>query len=367
MKFQNCLFLILLIVCLSCQSKKTDKQTGIDSTLFYTNPVIGGGSEPWAIFHEGKYYYTQSLADCIILWETDDITQLAEAAKKNVYSPQNGSGISHLWGPEIHYMDNKWYIYCAADDGNIDNRQIYVLENESPDPMKGEFVMKGRISTDKNNNLAIHANPFEHNGKRYLIWCGWETRRIYQETQCIYIAEMKNPWTLSSDRILISKPEYEWECQWISVDGNKTGYPIHVNEAPQFFRSKNKDKLLIYYSASGNWTPYYCVGLLTADANSDLLNPNSWKKSLEPVFKQAPENHVYGPGSLCFIPSPDKKEWYILYHARNALRDMFVLDGRTTRIQKIEWDENGIPILGIPQKESTLLQKPSGTPTSDRN
>jgi GH43 family beta-xylosidase len=178
---------------------------------------------------------------------------------------------------------------------------------------------------------------------------------------------MKNPWTLASDRILISKPEYEWECQWISVDGNKTGYPIHVNEAPQFFRSKNKDKLLIYYSASGNWTPYYCVGLLTADANSDLLNPNSWKKSLEPVFKQAPENHVYGPGSLCFIPSPDKKEWYILYHARNALRDMFVLDGRTTRIQKIEWDENGIPILGIPQKESTLLQKPSGTPTSDRN
>ena len=264
-------------------------------------------------------------------------------------------------------MDNKWYIYCAADDGNIDNRQIYVLENESPDPMKGEFVMKGRISTDKNNNLAIHANPFEHNGKRYLIWCGWETRRIYQETQCIYIAEMKNPWTLASDRILISKPEYEWECQWISVDGNKTGYPIHVNEAPQFFRSKNKDKLLIYYSASGNWTPYYCVGLLTADANSDLLNPNSWKKSLEPVFKQAPENHVYGPGSLCFIPSPDKIEWYILYHARNALRDMFVLDGRTTRIQKIEWDENGIPILGIPQKESTLLQKPSGTPTSDRN
>lgn len=88
MKFQNCLFLILLIVCLSCQSKKTDKQTGIDSTLFYTNPVIGGGSEPWPIFHEGKYYYTQSLADCIILWETDDITQLAEAAKKTYIRPK---------------------------------------------------------------------------------------------------------------------------------------------------------------------------------------------------------------------------------------------------------------------------------------
>ena len=63
---------------------------------------------------------------------------------------------------------------------------------------------------------------FEHGGKRYLIWCGWQKRRVYQENQCIYIAEMENPWTLASDRILISEPEYEWECQWISIDGNKT-------------------------------------------------------------------------------------------------------------------------------------------------
>ena len=237
-----------------------------------------------------------------------------------------------------------------------------MLENESADPMKGEFVMKGRISTDEDNNWAIHASTFEHGGKRYLIWCGWQKRRVYQENQCIYIAEMENPWTLASDRILISEPEYEWECQWISIDGNKTAYPIRVNEAPQFFYSLKKDKLLIYYSASGNWTPYYCVGLLTADTDSDLLNPASWKKAPEPVFKQVPENHVYGPGSICFIPSPDGKEWYMLYHARKSLYDMLVLDSRTPRMQKIEWDKEGIPVLGIPQKEGLPLRKPSGTP-----
>lgn len=361
MKFSICSFFILLIICASCQNIKTDRQIGNDSVPTYNNPLLTG-SEPWAIFHEGKYYYTQSTSDRITLWVIDDITQLTKASRKDVWLPQDPSNAFHIWGPEIHRIDNKWYIYYCADDGNMDNHQIYVLENESPDPMKGEFVMKGRISTDENNNWAIHASTFEHKGKRYLIWCGWQTRRIYQETQCIYIAEMKNPWTLASDRILIAKPEYEWECQWISVDGNKTAYPIHVNEAPQFFRSKNKDKLLIFYSASGNWTPYYCVGLLTADTNSDLLSPDSWKKSPEPVFKQAPENQVYGPGNLCFIPSPNNNEWYILYHARNALRDMLVLDGRTVRMQKIEWDENGIPILGIPQKNSVLLAKPSGTP-----
>lgn len=120
--------------------------------------------------------------------------------------------------------------------------------------------------------------------------------------------------------------------------------------------------MLIYYSASGNWTPYYCVGLLTADADSDLLNPASWKKAPEPLFKQAPENHVYGPGSICFIPSPDGKEWYMLYHARKSLYDMLVLDSRTPRMQKIEWDKEGIPVLGVPQKEGVPLRKPSGTP-----
>ena len=354
---------VILLICASCRHKKaaTDKET-VPTENTYTNPLLEYGAEPWAIYHEGKYYYTQGSENKIILWETNDITDLSHATQKEVWIPNDPSNSYHLWAPEIHRIDNKWYIYFAADDGNMDNHQIYVVENEAANPMEGAFVMKGRIQTDKGNNWAIHASTFEHGGKRYLIWCGWQKRRVYQENQCIYIAEMENPWTLASDRILISEPEYEWECQWISIDGNKTAYPIRVNEAPQFFYSLKKDKLLIYYSASGNWTPYYCVGLLTADTDSDLLNPASWKKAPEPVFKQAPENHVSGPGSICFIPSPDGKEWYMLYHARKSLYDMLVLDSRTPRMQKIEWDKEGIPVLGIPQKEGFPLRKPSGTP-----
>ena len=75
----------------------------------------------------------------------------------------------HLWAPEIHRINNKWYIYFAADDGNMDNHQIYVVENEAANPMEGTFVMKGRIQTDKDNNWAIHASTFEHDGQRYMI------------------------------------------------------------------------------------------------------------------------------------------------------------------------------------------------------
>ena len=168
---------------------------------------------------------------------------------------------------------------------------------------------------------------------------------------------MENPWTLSSDRVMIAEPEYEWERQWISPDGSKTAYPIHVNESPQFFESKNKDKVLIYYCASGSWTPYSCIGLLTADAGSDLTNAASWKKQDTPVFEQQPEDSVFGPGSPSFVPTPDEKEWYMLYHARKIPNDApGATDSRSPRLQKISWDANGMPVLGKPCKEGTQIK-----------
>ena len=115
---------------------------------------------------------------------------------------------------------------------------------------------------------------------------------------------MKDPWTLDSPRVLISKPEYEWERQWVNPDGSRTAYPIYVNEGPQFFHSKDNKTLILYYAASGSWSPYYCVGMLTADAESDLLDPASWTKSSVPVFQQSLENEVYGPGGLSLFPRP---------------------------------------------------------------
>lgn len=355
------LFAALLFGTSSCQHKKAAAPGESTAGTTYTNPLLETGAEPWAVLHEGKYYYTQGAENKIVLWETDDITDLSHATAKEVWLPDAPEYSYHLWAPEIHRIDNKWYVYFTADDGNMDNHQIYVIENESANPMEGKFVMKGRISTDKDNNWAIHASTFEYDGRRYMIWCGWKKRRIDIETQCIYIAAMQNPWTLSSDRVLISQPEYEWECQWVNPDGSKTAYPIHVNEAPQFFRPKNKDKLCIYYSASGSWTPYYCVGLLTANAHADLLSPDSWEKSPAPVFEQQPKDSVFGPGGISFVPSPDGTEWYMLYHARRIPNDASgAADSRSPRMQKIEWDEKGMPVLGVPVAEGTPLPKPSG-------
>lgn len=159
----------------------------------FTNPLLPGGPDPWAIWHDGYYYYMHTTGVDLQVWKTKDITDLANAERKTVWVPTDPSNSKDLWAPEIHHFDGKWYIYYAADDGNTDNHQLYVLENSSKCPLEGEFVMKGRISTDPDNNWAIDGSLFKHKGELYMVWSGWQTRRVDTETQCIYIARMANP------------------------------------------------------------------------------------------------------------------------------------------------------------------------------
>lgn len=357
------LALSVLLLCFACSNKSPEKKNKVVNGDSYTNPLLPSGTDPSAVFHNGVYYYMQGAGiDKLVICKTPDITDLEHADRKIVWVPDQPAYSSNLWGAELHRLNNKWYIYFAADDGNMDNHQIYVLENSSADPMEGEFKMKGAIKTNEEWNWGIHATTFEHAGVQYLLWSGWPKRRISTETQCLYIAAMSNPWTLSSPRIKISEPEYEWERQWVNPDGTRTAYPIYVNESPQFFHSKDRQKVLVYYSASGCWTPYNCLGMLLADAGSNLLDPASWSKKATPVFSQQPEEHVYGPGSPSFVPSPDGTEYYMLYHARNIPNSDGGPETRSPRIQKIEWGSDGLPVLGTPVREGVALPKPSGTP-----
>lgn len=329
----------------------------------YQNPVLPYGPDPWAYLHDGWYYYMHTMANRIVLWRTKDITDLSDAEMKTIWVPDNPAGKYNVWAPEISRWNGKWYVHYAADDGNSDNHQLFVIENGNDDPFEGEFVMKGRISTDKDNNWAIDGSLFEHDGELYMVWSGWQTRRVDTETQCIYIARMENPWTLASERVLISVPEFDWERHYVNENGWTPGHIVYVNEGPQALESPDGKLIHIAYSASGVWTPYYSLGLLTAGSGSDLLDPASWKKSPVPVFTQSPEDGVYGTGHNSFFKSPDGKEDYIIYHARSAKTDLpGTGDMRSPRIQKFEWTKDGYPVFGKPVPAHKWLPKPSGTP-----
>jgi GH43 family beta-xylosidase len=167
---------------------------------------------------------------------------------------------------------------------------------------------------------------------------------------------MKNPWTIEIERSKISGSDFDWEKHG---DLNDPNLPhVNVNEGPQILTHENK--LFVIYSASGCWTDFYSLGMLTTHSDSDLLDPNSWTKSPEPVFKQSTANAVFAPGHNSFFKSPDGTEDWILYRA-NSEPGQGCGKFRSPRMQKFSWNPDGTPDFGIPVKEDQKLKIPSSS------
>ncbi|MES2374887.1 MAG: glycoside hydrolase family 43 protein [Bacteroidota bacterium] len=322
-------------------------------TETFTNPLLPAGADPFSFYKDGYYYYTHTTGKNITLWKTNSIANLKTAEKKVVFTPPaKGPYSKELWAPEIHFIQNKWYIYFAADSGNNNQHRLFVLENSSRDPLQGEWIMKGKLTTP-DDKWAIDGSVFENKGQLYCIWSGWEGDMNGQQN--IYIAKMKNPWTVAGNRVRLSAPELDWEMHGDLNDVNNPPH-VNVNEGPEVLVHGNQ--LFLIYSASGCWTEYYALGMLRTSVNSNLMDPRSWKKSPQPVFKQSPENKVYAPGHNSFFKSPDGKEDWILYHA-NSEPGQGCGRFRTPRAQKFSWSAEGFPVFGIPVSEKTVLTVPS--------
>ncbi len=334
-----------LILAASCSPSKPQS-----AAATFTNPILPVGADPFSIHKGGYYYYTHTTGNKLVIWKTRNITDLKNAEKKVVWVPPPNTNYSHgLWAPEIAFINNKWYMYFAADDGRNETHRMYAIENSGADPTKGSWEFKGQI-TDPTNKWAIDGDVFEHHGQLYMIWSGWEGD--VNGMQNIYIAKMSNPWTIEGHRVKISSPELKWE-RYGKISNKEF---VYVNEGPQYLKGKNK--IFIIYSASGCWTDQYTLGMLTANDNADLLNPESWKKSPEPVFTPEAGSGIYGAGHNSFFKSPDGKEDWILYHANDNPGEGCG-NKRKPRAQKFTWNKDGTPNFGKPLPVSTILQAPS--------
>jgi GH43 family beta-xylosidase len=285
----------------------------------------------------------------IALYKTEKMSELKNAVVKTVWSPSpSAENSNNIWAPELHNINNKWYIYfTAGSTPDLETQRLFVLENSSPDPFDGTWIEKGKIADTLNDYFAIDASVLQLNDKNYLLWSGHAS--LTDEAQKIYIARMANPWSLETSRINISSPSYTWES---------IGAPPAVNEGPEALVNPS-GKIFITYSASGCWTDDYALGLLALRENGDPLNVTDWVKSPTPVFTKQPENGAYGPGHNSFFKSPDGTEDWIIYHA-NPGSGQGCGDTRNPRMQKFTWNSDGTPNFGEPVKISLPIKKPSG-------
>jgi GH43 family beta-xylosidase len=309
------------------------------SAVQLTNPLVQQRADPHIVRHtDGFYYFTASVPeyDRIILRRATTLQGLATAPETVIWRRHDSGEMSwHIWAPEIHRINGAWYIYFAAGRAeDIWRIRMYVLENTSPNPLTGSWVERGRIATPL-DTFSLDATTFVHNGNRYLAWA--QNDPAVGSGTSLYLAQLANPWTIAGSPVRISTPTHSWE-----TIGHR------VNEGPAVIQRNGR--VFMTYSASAT-DANYAVGLLTAAATSNLLNPSSWSKSPQPVLRSNDATSQYGPGHNSFTVSEDGQSDILVYHARpyrDIVGDPLYDPNRHTRLQKLYWNADGTPNLGIP-------------------
>lgn len=300
--------------------------------------LVARRADPHITHHtDGFYYLAASVPeyDRIELSRATTLRGLATAEPTVIWKKHEAGVMSaHVWAPELHSIEGKWYVYFAADSSTNDwAHRMYVLESSAANPMDGPWIERGQITTAW-DTFSLDATTFEHGGAHYLLWAQ-EDPSVEGDSSSLFIAAMSNPWTITGAPVRIAKPEYAWE---------KMGYS--VNEGPAVI--VRNGRVFVSYSASAT-DDRYCLGLLTASATSDLLSASSWTKAAMPVFTSG--NGLWGPGHNSFTTAREGSVDVLVYHARSyqAIDGDPLNDGnRHTRIQRLSWNGDGTPSFGTP-------------------
>ncbi|MFG6440131.1 family 43 glycosylhydrolase [Pelomonas margarita] len=309
-------------------------------------PLIPQRADPHISRHgDGVYYFTASVPqyDRIELRRAASIDGLASAPAYIAWrKPDTGPWSELIWAPELHFNQGAWYVYFAAahtralDALGMFQHRMYAIRNVAADPFTGEWEFLGQVDSGI-DSFCLDATTFTHRGQLYYLWA--QKDRAIAGNSNLYIAPMKTPWQLAGAPVMLSKPEFDWEC---------CGFL--VNEGPSVLQRHGK--VFISYSASAT-DENYAMGLLWADENADLLNPASWHKSPEPVMRSAAEDSVFGPGHNSFTETDNPDEVLLVYHARTYTEiegDPLWNPDRHTFVKPLRWSEDGMPLFGRPSR-----------------
>jgi GH43 family beta-xylosidase len=312
----------------------------------WPNPFIEQRADPFILRHDGLYYFIASVPeyDRLEIRRAADIDGLRTAEPVVVWrKPDSGPMSQLIWAPELHRIDGTWVIYFAAththdlDALGMFQHRMFALTCDDADPLTGMWWEKGQVKTQF-DTFALDATTFEHQGKHWYLWAQ-KAPDIAGNTN-LYLAELENPWTIKGNPVMLSKPEFDWECRGFLV-----------NEGPAVL--VHHDKLFVSYSASAT-DENYCMGLLWIALDAEPMQASNWHKLPQPVFTTSDENKQYGPGHNSFTQTPDGDD-VLVYHARNYTEiegDPLYDPNRHTRLKLIRWKENGMPDFGIPHADS---------------
>ena len=311
------------------------------------NPLVRQRADAQVFRHtDGWYYLTGSVPeyDRLVLRRSRTIAGLTGAKERVLWRHQKSGPMSgFIWAPELHLIDGKWIMYFAAgpSGGGEDVFRIrtYAVRCDGADPMTGTWSVLGQLQTPW-DSFNLDSTSFVHRGTRYLAWAQREPG--IETNSNLYLAPLATPLTLAAKPARLIVPTLDWEIRGFKVA-----------EAPALLARNGR--LFMTYSASAT-DARYCMGMLTARDDADIMDPQAWRKSPQPVMKTAPENRIYGPGHNSFTVDERGRDM-LVYHARDYEKisgDPLFDPNRHTRVQPIRYDAQGVPQFQPPLPNGPL-------------
>ncbi|ULO05262.1 family 43 glycosylhydrolase [Paenibacillus sp. 19GGS1-52] len=308
----------------------------------YPFPIAYDRADPCIAKWKGKYYFISTNdADhnhTLYMREADTIPGLVDAGEvlildSNTYEQIGGL----LWAPELHIIEEELYIFHAATPGEFLCEESHTMKlRTGGNPMcAADWSMPVRVVKkdgtylcEAGKTISLDMTVIHWGGKHYAAWS--ERQFVPADLGAwIYIATMdpKEPWKLTSDPVLLTKPDYGWANNHTFVD-----------EGP--FALYTDDRLFVTF-ASAAVDATYVVGLLTAGKDADLLDTRSWTKGNYPLLTSRSVPGEYGPGHNSYVTDEDGVIWNA-YHARPGI------DGpRSSGLRRVHFDIDGVPVLDL--------------------
>lgn len=298
---------------------------------------------------DGKYYFTASVPeyDGIRIRAAESLEGLSDAEEKELWHKHDyGAQSIHIWAPELHFIFGAWYIYYAAGDkDDIWRIRPYVIRCTGMDPVNDSWEECGQMQGCGDDEFSftqfsLDGTVLSLNDRHYFIWA--EKVGSGKQISNLYIAEMESPVKLSSVQVLLSTPDYAWE---------RSGF--WVNEGPAVLVKGSK--IYLCYSASDTGVAY-CMGMLSCNADSNILDPQSWTKEKLPVLSTDEAVGIYGPGHNSFTVNGYGED-IVVFHGRTEREiegNPLYNPNRHTMLMKLEWSDTGRPVFRM---ENILWQR----------
>lgn len=306
----------------------------------YTNPVVSG-ADPDVLYYDGTYYlYNRINAGNAVFSVSTSPDLVHWTARRTVFWHTSDAETRSYMSPNVFYNDGVFYLFYAALNKNGENRVWYATASSPYGPFMPQSGQK-----PLHEIAEIGGHPFrDDDGRLYMSFVRFGGgNHVWLEE-----VRMQNGTVTPVDgtaTLVISPTEaYENDGYGSIAEGGvlyKHGGLYYMIYASGHYKGHYGESYAVAEQILGPYTKY---------AYNEILTHNS---------------AVDGVGDGIFVPSPDGKELFMVYHSHAEPGKVEPRQTCIDRVQFVPAEDGGPDILTVCGPTTTAQTVPSDTARGD--